>query len=56
MNEFERENDADFADEAADATDEARRRAAEEGRTIEDQPESGRVAGDEGSEDEPSAF
>jgi hypothetical protein len=55
VTEFEHERDEDFTDEAAEATEESRRRAAEEGRTIEDQPESGRVA-DEGSEDEPSAF
>ena len=56
MTEFEHERDGDFTDEAADATEEARRRAAEEGRTVEDQPESGRVADDDGSEDDPSAF
>ncbi len=46
----------DFTEEAAEATEQARRRAAEEDRTIEDQPESGRVAEDEGSEDEPTAY
>jgi hypothetical protein len=56
VTEFENERDEDFAEEAADATEEARRRAAEEGRTIEDQPESGRVAEDEGTEDEPTAY
>ncbi|HEX2110060.1 MAG TPA: hypothetical protein VHF67_00775 [Gaiellaceae bacterium] len=56
MTEFEHERDEDFTDEAAEATEEARRRAAEEGRTIEDQPESGRVADDENSDDEPTAY
>ena len=35
----EREPGQDFVDEAAEALDESRRRAAEEGRTIEDQPD-----------------
>jgi hypothetical protein len=56
VTEFDPERDEDFADEAADATEEARRRAAEEGRTVEDQPESGRVADRDGDEDDPSAF
>ena len=56
MNESKRDSERDFTEEAADATEESRRRAAEEGRTIEDQPESGRVADDDGSDDEPSAF
>jgi hypothetical protein len=56
VTEFEHDSDGDFTEEAADATEEARRRAAEEGRTIEDQPESGRVADDERSEDEPTAY
>jgi hypothetical protein len=46
----------DFTEEAADATEEARRRAGEEGRTIEDQPESGRVADDDGDEERETAF
>ena len=41
----ERERDEpDFAERAADATEESRRQAGEEGRTIEDQPESGRLS------------
>ena len=35
----EREPGHDFVDEAAEALEESRRRAAEEGRTIEDQPD-----------------
>ena len=34
------DDDKDFTDRAADATEETRRRAGEEGRTIEDQPDS----------------
>jgi hypothetical protein len=56
VTEFEHDQDEDFTEEAAEATEEPRRRAAEEGRTVEDQPESGRVADDEGSEDEPTAY
>ncbi len=56
MTDHERHDEQDFAEEAAEATEEPRRRAAEEGRTVEDQPESGRVADDEGSEDEPTAY
>ena len=55
MTDMERE-DKDFTEEAADATEEARRRAGEEGRTIEDQPESGRIADDDGDDDRETAF
>ena len=55
MNEPER-NQEDVAEDAADATEEARRKAGEEGRTIEDQPESGRVADDDGNDDRETAF
>ena len=51
MTEHERNEEQDFTEEAADATEEARRRAGEEGRTIEEQTESGRVA-DEDSDRE----
>ncbi len=47
-----RDDDRDFAERAADATEETRRRAGEEGRTIEDQPETGRLLGD-APDDEP---
>jgi len=56
MSEFREGTGEDFAEEAADATEEARRAAAEEGRTLEDQPESGRVAADEGDEERETAY
>jgi hypothetical protein len=56
MSDSEREREPDFADEAADATEESRRRAGEEDRTIEDQPESGRVADDDGDDDQTTAY
>jgi hypothetical protein len=52
MTDQEQQDGPDFAEEAADATEESRRQAGEEGRTIEDQPESGRVAEREGGDDE----
>jgi hypothetical protein len=52
MSEFREGTGEEFADEAADATEEARRAAAEEGRSLEDQAESGRVASDEDEEAE----
>ena len=55
MSETDREDGPDFAEEAADATEESRRQAGEEGRTIEDQPESGRVAGD-GDDERETAY
>jgi hypothetical protein len=55
VSDSERERD-DFADEAAEATEESRRRAGEENRSIEDQPESGRVAEDEGKDEETTAY
>ena len=54
MTETGRDDDRDFAERAADATEETRREAGEEGRTIEDQPESGRVADDD--DERESAF
>jgi hypothetical protein len=56
MNEFEREREEDIADQAADATEESRRSAGEEDRTVEDQAESGRVADDEADDDRPTAY
>ncbi len=56
MTHHERHDDQDFTEEAADATEEARRRAGEEGRSIEEQPESGRIAGDDGDPDRETAF
>ena len=44
----ERERDADFADKAADATEETRRRAGDEGRTLEEQADPLSVEEDEG--------
>jgi len=46
----------DVSEDAADATEQARRQAGEEGRTIEDQPESGRVADDDGDDSRETAF
>lgn len=56
MSEFEREREEDIADEAAHATEESRRQAGEEDRTVEDQTESGRVAEDDVEDDRPTAF
>ena len=47
MNEFGEERDPDPGERAADATEETRRRAAEEGRTLEDQDDPLAVEGDE---------
>ena len=47
MNEFREERDLDPGERAADATEETRRRAAEEGRTLEDQDDPLAVEGDE---------
>ena len=51
VNEFGEERDRDPAERAADATEEARRRAGEEGRTLEDQPDPLAVEDDEGEGD-----
>jgi hypothetical protein len=56
MSEFERAREEDIADEAADATEESRRKAGEEDRTVEDQAESGRVADDEAEDDRTTAY
>jgi hypothetical protein len=48
VNEFGEEPDRDVGERAADATEESRRRAAEEGRTLEDQPDPLAVDDDEG--------
>lgn len=55
MSETERDS-GDFTEDAADATEEARRSAGEQGRTIEEQPESGRVADTDGDDDRETAF
>jgi len=47
-------DEGEYAERAADATEEARRAAAD--RTIEDQPESGRVADRDDDDDEETAF
>ncbi len=54
MTEFDEERDRDPGEQAADATEEARRRAAEEGRTLEDQEDS--LAVDDDEEGEVTAF
>ena len=51
----EREGDRDFAERAADATEESRRAAGDEERTIEEQPDPLTVDDDEG-EGEVSAY
>ena len=51
----EREGDRDFTERAADATEESRRAAGDEERTIEEQPDSLTVDDDEG-EGEVSAY
>jgi hypothetical protein len=56
MTHHERHDEQDFTEEAAEATEEARRQAGEEDRTIEEQPESGRIAGDDGDSDRETAF
>ena len=56
MTHHERHEESDFTDEAAEATEEARREAGEKDRTIEDQPESGRVADDDGDSERETAF
>ena len=56
MTHHEGHDEQDFTEEAAEATEEARRRAGEEDRTIEEQPESGRIAGDDGDSDRETAF
>ena len=48
VNEFGEERERDVGERAADATEESRRRAAEEGRTLEDQPDPLAVDDDEG--------
>jgi hypothetical protein len=55
VTEFGDERDRDPGEEAADATEEARRRAGEEGRTIEDQEDSLAVDDDD-EEGEVKAF
>ena len=52
----ERNGETDFTERAADATEESRRAAGEEGRTIEDQRESGRVADDDGDDERETAY
>jgi hypothetical protein len=54
VTEFEKEREV--SEEAAEATEESRRRAGEEDRSVEDQPESGRVADDEADEDKTTAY
>ncbi len=56
MSEFREGTGEDFTEEAAEATEEARRAAGEEDRSLEDQPESGRVAGGEGEEERETAY
>ena len=53
MSEREHEDDRDFAERAADATEESRRRRGEEDVTIEDDPERGHLLHGPQSEDEP---
>ena len=55
MSEFGDERDREPGEQAADATEEPRRRAAEEGRTVEDQDDPLAVDDDEG-EGEVTAF
>jgi hypothetical protein len=51
------EHTPDFTEDAADATEESRRQAGEEGRTVEDQPDSGRVADrDDGDDERETAY
>ena len=51
----EERDDRDFTDDAADALEESRRTAGDEGRTIEDQPGS-LTADDPDADDDVSAF
>ena len=55
MSELDDERDRDPGEQAADATEESRRRAAEEGRTLEDQDDPLAVE-DEDGEGEVKAF
>ena len=55
MTHHERHDEPDFTEQAAEATEESRRQAGEEGRTIEEQVESGRVAAD-GDDERETAY
>ena len=56
MTDHEQQDTPDFAEQAADATEESRRQAGQEGRTIEEQVESGRIAEREGDDDRETAY
>ena len=55
MTHHEHHDEPDFAEQAAEATEESRRQAGEEGRTIEKQPEAGRIA-DDGDDERETAY
>lgn len=56
MSEFREGTGEDFAEEAAEATEEARRAAGDEGRSLEDQAESGRVGAGDDEEERETAY